>query len=128
MRRREFLKLGALAGGTVVLGATAHSRLLALTKDVPTVDRLVMTNLVDNVYDVFAKSGRIGNISVTRNTLPFPYGSDVSLLSEHGLAFHLHSFRGEEERQILLDFAFTARTLTNNYAGLKVDPARADAL
>jgi metal-dependent hydrolase (beta-lactamase superfamily II) len=57
-----------------------------------------------------------------------PYGSDVMLLSEHGLAFHLQSFRGDEEKQFLLDFALTPRTLTNNYQGLRVDPAKADAL
>jgi 7,8-dihydropterin-6-yl-methyl-4-(beta-D-ribofuranosyl)aminobenzene 5'-phosphate synthase len=129
MRRREFLKLGAVAGGTVLLGGTGRfGSLFAAPKEIPTVDRLVVTNLVDNVYDIFAKGGRIGNITITRNTLPYPYGSDVMLLSEHGLAFHLQSFRGDEEKQILLDFALTPRTLTNNYQGLRVDPAKADAL
>lgn len=129
MHRREFLKLGAVAGGTVLLGGTGrYGSLFASPRDVPAVDRLVLTNLVDNIYDIFAKGGRIGNLTVTRNTLPYPYGSDVMLLSEHGLAFHLQSFRGDEEKQILLDFALTPRTLTNNYQGLKVDPAKADAL
>src|ERR1700690_2614101 len=108
MHRREFLKLGVVAGGTVLLGGTGRfGSLLAAPKEIPSVDRLVMTNLVDNVYDIFAKGGRIGNITITRNTLPFPYGADVMLLSEHGLAFHLQSFRGDEEKQILLDFALT---------------------
>jgi 7,8-dihydropterin-6-yl-methyl-4-(beta-D-ribofuranosyl)aminobenzene 5'-phosphate synthase len=80
------------------------------------------------VYDIFAKGGKIGNLTVTRSNLPFPYGSDVMLLSEHGLAYHLQSFRGAEEKQILLDFALTPRTLTNNYQGLRVDPVQADAL
>ena len=129
MRRREFLKLGAVAGGTILLGGTGRfGSLIAAPREIPTVGRLVVTNLVDNVYDIFAKGGRIGNITITRNTLPFPYGSEVSLLSEHGLAYHLQSFRGDEEKQILLDFAFTPRTLTNNYQGLRVDPAKADAL
>ena len=129
MHRREFLKLGAIAGGTVLLGGTGRfGSLLAAPNEVPTVDQLVITNLVDNIYDIFAKGGKIGNVSVTRNTLPFPYGSDVPLLSEHGLAFHLQSFRGAEQKQVLLDFALTPRTLTNNYQGLKVDPAQADAL
>ena len=129
MHRREFLKLGAVAGGTVLLGGTGRfGSLLAAPKEIPSVDRLVVTNLVDNVYDVYAKGGRIGNLTVTRNTLPYPYGSDVMLLSEHGLAYHLQSFRGDEEKQILLDFALTPRTLTNNYQGLRVDPAKADAL
>jgi 7,8-dihydropterin-6-yl-methyl-4-(beta-D-ribofuranosyl)aminobenzene 5'-phosphate synthase len=129
MHRREFLKLGAVTGGTVLLGGSGrYGSLFAAPKEIPTVDQLVMTNLVDNIYDIFAKGGKIGNLTITRNTLPFPYGSDVSLLSEHGLAFHLQSFRGAEEKQILLDFALTPGTLTNNYHGLRVDPAQADAL
>ncbi|MGA7624425.1 MAG: MBL fold metallo-hydrolase [Candidatus Acidiferrales bacterium] len=129
MHRREFLKLGAVASGTILLGGTGRAgSSLAAPKEIPSADQLVLTNLVDNIYDVFAKGGKIGNLTITRNTLPFPYGSDVSLLSEHGLAFHLQSFRGAEEKQILLDFALTPRTLTNNFKGLRVDPARADAL
>jgi 7,8-dihydropterin-6-yl-methyl-4-(beta-D-ribofuranosyl)aminobenzene 5'-phosphate synthase len=129
MHRREFLKLGAVAGGTFLVGGTGRLRSFVDTpKEIPTADRIVVTNLVDNVYDVYAKGGKIGNLTITRNTLPHPYGSEVSLLSEHGLAFHLESFRGAEEKQILLDFALTPRTLTNNFKGLKVDPATADAL
>src|SRR5260370_32453464 len=129
MHRREILKLGAIAGGTILLGGTGRFRsLLAAPKEIPTIDRLVMTNLVDNIYDIFAKGGKLGSVSVSRNNLPFPYGSSVTLLSEHGLAYHLQSFRGAEEKQILLDFALTPHTLTNNYQGLRVDPANADAL
>ncbi|MBV9180071.1 MAG: MBL fold metallo-hydrolase, partial [Acidobacteria bacterium] len=36
--------------------------------------------------------------------------------------------RGDEKKQILLDFALTSRTLRNNYQGLRVDPTQADAL
>jgi len=129
MHRREFLKLGAVAGGTFLVGGTGRfGSFLDAPTEIPTTDRLVVTNLVDNTYDIFAKGGKIGNLTITRNTLPHPYGSEVSLLSEHGLAFHLESFRGAEEKQILLDFALTPRTLTNNFKGLKVDPAAADAL
>src|ERR1700686_1461501 len=129
MHRREFLKLGAIAGGTVLLGGTGRFRsVLAAPKEIPTVDRLLMTHLVDNIYDIFAKGGKLGNVNVTRNNLPFPYGSDVPLLSEHGLAYHLQSFRGAEEKQHLLDFALTPHTLTNNYQRLRVDPPKADAL
>src|SRR6204780_2390905 len=129
MHRREFLKLGAVASGTFLVGGMGRfGSFLDTPKEIPTTDRLVCTNLVDNIYDVFAKGGKIGNLTISRNTLPHPYGSEVMLLSEHGLAFHLQSFRGAEQKQILLDFALTPRTLTNNYQGLKVDPAEADAL
>jgi hypothetical protein len=108
MHRREFLKLGAVASGTFLVGGTGRfGSFLDAPKEIPTTDRLVCTNLVDNIYDIFAKGGKIGDLTITRNTLPHPYGSEVSLLSEHGLAFHLESFRGAEEKQILLDFALT---------------------
>jgi hypothetical protein len=46
MHQREFLKLGAVAGGTVLLGSTGRfGSLLAAPTEIPTVDRLVMTNL-----------------------------------------------------------------------------------
>src|SRR5271156_6837617 len=93
MHRREFLKLGAVASGTFLVGGTGRfGSFLDAPKEIPTTDRLVATNLVDNIYDVYAKGGKIGNLTITRNTLPHPYGSEVSLLSEHGLAFHLDSF------------------------------------
>jgi len=88
------------------------------------IDRLVMTNVVDNVYDVFAKGGKLDTITVQRAAL----NPKASLLAEHGLAYHLESVRGSETREILLDFALTDVNLRNNYRVLKVDPARADAL
>lgn len=131
MNRREFLKLGAVTGGTIFLGGLSRfGRSLASTagEAIPTVDQLVMTNVVDNFYDVFAKRGKIGDVMVQRTTVPYPYGSGVMLLSEHGLAYHLESIRGSEKKEILLDFALTERSLTNNYQGLKVDPTKAEAL
>ena len=127
MRRREFLRLGAVASGAFALGGV--SRLgrgigVAQTLGVPTVERLVMTNVVDNVYDAFARGGKLDTVTVERAALD-PKGL---LLFEHGLAYHLESVRGAERREILLDFAATQGTLLNNYGLLKLDPTRADAL
>lgn len=130
MQRREFLKLGAIASGTIILGGVGRlgrSPASVAGTTIPTVDRLVMTSVVDNVYDVFAKRGKIGDVTVQRTSVPYPYGSGVMLLSEHGLAYHLESIRGTERREILLDFALTDRSLANNYRGLKIDPTKADA-
>src|SRR5207244_7500345 len=38
------------------------------------------------------------------------------------------SMRGQERREILLDFGYRMATLTNNYAALKLEPTNADAL
>ncbi len=127
MRRRDVLRLGAVGTGIFAVGGLARvaGRATAQSPAAPTVDRLVMTNVVDNVYDVFAKAGKLDSITVERAGLRF--GAD-SLLAEHGLAYHLESVRGSERRQILLDFSLTERNLFNNYKVLKIDPAAADAL
>jgi 7,8-dihydropterin-6-yl-methyl-4-(beta-D-ribofuranosyl)aminobenzene 5'-phosphate synthase len=97
---------------------------VAQTVPVPTVDRLVMTNVVDNIYDIFAKGGKLDTITVQRT----PLSVQTPLLAEHGLAYHLESVRGSERKEILLDFSLTELNLFNNYRGLKLDPLRADAL
>ncbi len=127
MDRRSFLKLAGVAGGTFALGgAWGTARGVAGTGSIPTVDRLVLTNVVDNVYDIFARGGKLGSIAVQRT--PLARGGETPLLAEHGLAYHLESFRGAERREVLLDFSLTERNLVNNYRALKVDATRAEAL
>ena len=131
MERRLFLKLGMVMGGTIVLGGVnrfGRSLASAAGTAIPTVDQLVMTNVVDNIYDSFAKGGKMGDVMVQRTPLPWPSGSRPMLLSEHGLAYHLASIRGAERKEILLDFAWTTQSLTTNYPILQVDPTTADAL
>ena len=127
MNRRQFLTLGAVATGTFAVGSFARMGRRVVSAQgggVPTVDRLVMTNVVDNVYDVFAKGGKLDAVTVQRA----PLNVQSPLLAEHGLAYHLESLRGTERRQILLDFSLTDLSLFNNYRALKVDPLSADAL
>jgi 7,8-dihydropterin-6-yl-methyl-4-(beta-D-ribofuranosyl)aminobenzene 5'-phosphate synthase len=128
VNRRHFLTLGAVATGTFALGglirAGQRPAAAALAGSVPTVDRLVMTNVVDNIYDIFARGGKLDTIAVQRT----PLGATPPLLAEHGLAYHLASTRGAEQKEVLLDFSLTLLNLDNNYRALKVDPARADAL
>src|SRR3989449_7273531 len=110
MERRQFLRLGAVASGVFALGGisrVARGTGAAQTLGVPTVERLVMTNVVDNVYDAFARGGKLDTITVQRAALD-PKGL---LLFEHGLAYHLESVRGGERREILLDFSATQGTL-----------------
>jgi 7,8-dihydropterin-6-yl-methyl-4-(beta-D-ribofuranosyl)aminobenzene 5'-phosphate synthase len=126
MNRRRFLALTIVGGGTFALGGVSRmaGRAGAQTSAVPVVDRLVMTNVVDNVYDVFAKAGRLDTVTVQRTGL----GRSGTLLAEHGLAYHLESLRGGERREILLDFSLTDKNLSNNYAVLGIDASKADAL
>ena len=127
MNRRDLLRLGAVGTATFAFGGIQRlgsAPAAAQTSAPPTVDRLVMTNVVDNVYDIFAKAGKLDTITVQRT----PVNPKAALLSQHGLAYHLESVRGAEQREVLLDFALTDGNLFNNYAVLNVDPTRADAL
>ena len=129
MERRHVLKLGVVASSVFALGGLRRLSAGvagAQTVSVPTVDRLVMTNVVDNVYDIFSKGGKLDTITVQRT--PLARRGEVPLLAEHGLAYHLESLRGGERREILLDFSLTDVALFNNYRALGVEPARADAL
>ncbi len=126
MNRRQFLTLGAVTSSTFAVGGLLrHGRPVASAQvsAPPTVDRLVLTNVVDNLYDVFARGGRLDTVTVERT----PLGA-TTLLAEHGLAYHIESSRGAERRQILLDFSLTDVSLFNNYRALKLDPWAADAL
>jgi 7,8-dihydropterin-6-yl-methyl-4-(beta-D-ribofuranosyl)aminobenzene 5'-phosphate synthase len=126
MDRRGFLTLAGGAAGTFALAGIGRrtGRAAAQTSAVPVVDRLVMTNVVDNVYDVFARAGRLDTLMIERTGLR----PGATLLAEHGLAYHLESQRGAERREILLDFSLTDKNLFNNYAVLGIDASRADAL
>jgi len=99
MNRRRFLALGAVASGMFAAGGLSRmgSRPVAAAASAPpTVDRLVLTNVVDNLYDVFARGGRLDTVTVERTPL-----GKTPLLAEHGLAYHIDSSRGGERRQIL---------------------------
>jgi 7,8-dihydropterin-6-yl-methyl-4-(beta-D-ribofuranosyl)aminobenzene 5'-phosphate synthase len=127
MNRRQFLSLAAVAGAAsagIGFGRLGRGTAAAQGSSGPAVDRLVLTNVVDNIYDIFAKAGRLDTVTVQRTLL----GAGGALLAEHGLAYHLESVRGAERREILLDFSLTDLNLVNNYRTLKVDPTQADAL
>ncbi|MBV9172100.1 MAG: MBL fold metallo-hydrolase [Chloroflexi bacterium] len=127
MRRRELIKLGAVATSIVAVGGMGQ--MVAMAKRappqlaIPTVDRLILTSAVDNVYDAILAGQRFGNVDIQR--LPL---RTTSPAAEHGLALHLESYRGDERRQVLVDFGLTSRSLLTNYGLLGIDPSQADGL
>ena len=75
MNRRQFLTLGAVATGTYAMRGLSRlgSRPAAAQISAPpTVDRLVLTNVVDNIYDIFAKGGRLDRVTVERTPIGAP--------------------------------------------------------
>jgi 7,8-dihydropterin-6-yl-methyl-4-(beta-D-ribofuranosyl)aminobenzene 5'-phosphate synthase len=103
----------------------------ALGTNVPQVDSLAVRMVTDNEVIQFVPSERRNDLTVDRSAgsslnsvtaLPRP------LFGEFGLAMHAESKRGQESRNVLIDFGFTSDVLNNNLSVLAIDPARFDAL
>lgn len=95
--------------------------------DVPAVDEVVVQEITDNVHDIFLKGAALPGVAVSRTGFP-DAASGKTLESEWGLALHIQSTKGQEERRYLLDFGFTPDVYLNNIEIMKIDPARVDAL
>lgn len=132
LSRRDFVRAGALIGGTVLVGfpLKGSSRWVsqAQASAPPVVDRLAVRVVVDGYHDAIASSTKIGNVDVQRVGVISGLGLTRVLHSEHGLSLHLESLRGSEKRNLLLDFGFTPSALFNNLEILKIDTGMLDAL
>lgn len=127
------LPRAALAGGKGLIGTLHRAPRPARAKPlgtVPEVDALSVCVVTDSYHHAFDASRRQGDLLVQRYgfELDAKRGPRRALQSEWGLALHLVSRRGEEERQIMVDFGYTAHTLNNNLSLMGVSPARLDAL
>lgn len=134
LARRRLLRAapGSLAwtllGGLGVTGRVASAQALS-SETVPVVDRLSVRVVTDSFHHAFERSRTLGDLQIQRvgNSLSKD-GPPRTLQNEWGLCLHLESARGEETRQMLIDFGFTAQTLIGNLALLGIDPGRLDAL
>ena len=91
------------------------------------VDRVVIREITDNQHNIFLKPLERPGLSVQRTGFPAA-AQGKTLESEWGLALHIETARGSEERRYLLDFGFTPEVYANNFEIMKIDPARVDAL
>jgi 7,8-dihydropterin-6-yl-methyl-4-(beta-D-ribofuranosyl)aminobenzene 5'-phosphate synthase len=132
--------LGALCAGgagfvTAMMAALAASARTAeakpLGRTIPTVDRVAVRIVTDNIVIQFVPNEKRGSLTIERrtggNTRPDapPY---AALNAEWGLAMHAESQANGETRNVLVDFGYTAETLNNNMAILKLDPSAFDAM
>jgi 7,8-dihydropterin-6-yl-methyl-4-(beta-D-ribofuranosyl)aminobenzene 5'-phosphate synthase len=131
--RRDVVRGGAAASVAVALnalfGGLKPVRAQAPAGGVPEVDRLAVRVVVDSYQIAIAPSLKRDDVAVER------FGWALSekpptkaLMSEFGLSMHAESRRGDEMRNVLVDFGFTANALNNNLELLGVDPASLDAL
>jgi 7,8-dihydropterin-6-yl-methyl-4-(beta-D-ribofuranosyl)aminobenzene 5'-phosphate synthase len=130
--RRDVVRSGAAASVTVALDALfggfepAHAQARALAA--PEIDGLAVRVVVDSYQIAIAPSFTRNGVAVER--LGWALGEQPptkALVSEFGLSMHAESRRGNETRNVLVDFGFTANALNNNLELLGIDPASFDA-
>jgi len=128
----------ALCGGGAAAFATLLDSLLAGGKParaqtafgaVPEIDRLAVRVVVDSYQIAITPSSKAGNVDIQR----FGWAlSDAppskALISEFGLSLQAESRRGDQVRNVLIDFGFTAEALNNNVDLLGIQPDGLDAL
>ncbi|HEY1438205.1 MAG TPA: MBL fold metallo-hydrolase [Casimicrobiaceae bacterium] len=129
LSRRDVLCAGGAAMFSYLvaglLGGAKPARAQALSPPVPEVDCLAVRVVNDSYQLAIAPNMKIGAVEVQRFGVP-PAGK--SLLGEFGLSMHLESRRGDQIRNMLLDFGFTPGTLNNNLGMLGIAPENIDAL
>jgi 7,8-dihydropterin-6-yl-methyl-4-(beta-D-ribofuranosyl)aminobenzene 5'-phosphate synthase len=130
----ELSRRDVLCGGGVamfsylvagLLGGAKPVRAQVLSGPVPEVDRLAVRVVTDSYQLAIAPNMKVGEVEVERIGMP---AAGKSLLSEFGLSMHLESRRGDQARNMLLDFGFTSGTLNNNLGMLGIAPESIDAL
>ena len=118
----------ALIGTLIGSGRTAHAK--TLTGPVPEVDRLNVTIVDDIMVRRNVATQKLDGLTVERaqpNEVP-EKAPRATLVGEWGLSLHAESHRGDEVRQILVDFGYNPVTLLNNMEILKISPERLDSL
>ncbi len=127
--RRDVLCGGGAALFSYLLaglsGGARPARAQALSGPVPEVDRVAVRVVTDSYHLAIAPNMKVGEVEVQRFGMP-PAGK--SLHGEFGLALHLESRRGDETRNMVLDFGFTPEVLNNNVGILGIAPESIDAL
>jgi 7,8-dihydropterin-6-yl-methyl-4-(beta-D-ribofuranosyl)aminobenzene 5'-phosphate synthase len=103
----------------------------ALTSIRPEVDSLAVRIVTDNQIIKFIPTEKRDGLTIERK--PGGYLSkdappNVELIAEWGLSMHAESRRGDQVRNILIDFGYQTQTLLNNMSVLNIDPASIDAL
>lgn len=127
--RRAVLAAGL---GGVVLAAVPREANAAPLLDVPVVDRLTLTTVVDAAtFGPFLPDLALPGMTVSRagngGGSNGPRMLPNALLGEFGLSILAQSELAGVSRRVLIDFGYSKETLANNLALLGIDPASVDA-
>ncbi len=133
--RRDLLCAGgagfvsALISTMIGSGQTARAETLG-GRSVPEVDRLSVRMVTDIIVRRLSPSQKAEGLTVERNMSNEMPGISprATLVGEWGLSMHAESQRGNEVRNILVDFGYNPTTLLTNTEILKISPENFDAL
>jgi 7,8-dihydropterin-6-yl-methyl-4-(beta-D-ribofuranosyl)aminobenzene 5'-phosphate synthase len=120
--------VAAIAAALASAGKTASAK--TLRGEVPVVDKLAVRIVTDNIVIQFVPNETRPGLTIERksgNTRSDKPPRTI-LNGEWGLAMHAQSMRGGEERNVLIDFGYTADVLLNNMDILNIDPSAFDAM
>jgi 7,8-dihydropterin-6-yl-methyl-4-(beta-D-ribofuranosyl)aminobenzene 5'-phosphate synthase len=130
--RRDVTCGGAVAAFslllTELLGTASPVKADALAGPIPTLDRVAVRIVIED-YQFAVAPGHKEDGLVVEN-FGWGIGPDHppgrTLVSEFGLSMHVESHRGDETRQVLMDFGFTPEALNNNLSliGVKLGQPR----
>jgi 7,8-dihydropterin-6-yl-methyl-4-(beta-D-ribofuranosyl)aminobenzene 5'-phosphate synthase len=127
VRRRDFLKGSAAFAGAAAAGSFSCIEIASAAPiQAPVVDKLAIRVLIDGSFDTFFRPGKVNGVSVE----PAPRRNDYrrALHNQWGLSLFLESQRGDEQRNVMLDFGYTPEALLNNIELTAVDPSKLNAL
>lgn len=133
LNRRDVLCGGGVGFATALFATLASGRVAhaePLGSDVPEVDELAIRVVTDGFSYALAGDIEEDDIRVERpgHALSPDSPPDKAIFAEFGLALHAESRRGDEIRNLLIDFGYTSQALNNNLEVLGIDPADIDAL
>src|ERR1044071_2748626 len=129
LKRREFLKASAAVAAASAAGGFGCVEIAnAQSIQIPTIDKLTMRVLIDQVHDQYLRTSTVNGVV---HAGPGPSRSADArnvLHNQWGLSLFLETERGQEQRAIMLDFGYTSAALINNIGLLRVDPGKLRAL
>ena len=135
MSRRAMLCAGGAGFVTALIstltGSSRVAQAQALASKPPEVDSVAVRIVTDNQIVKWIPTEKRDGLTIERRpggNLSPDAPPSVDLIAEWGLSMHTESRRGNEVRNILIDFGYQSQTLLNNMAVLKIDAASFDAL
>src|SRR3974390_425070 len=114
-----------------LVGTSQTAQAQALGSRVPEVDWLAVRMVTDNEVILFVPSEKRGSLTIQRRTAPATSPNApprTALTGEFGLSMHAESRRGNETRNVLVDFGYTPEALLTNMSILKIKQSAFDAL